>query len=92
MPVRQWVLSLPFPLRYRLAYDARLASEILAVLRTVFASLCRRARRQWRLPRSQCGAVTFVRRFGYALNLKLGIVDRVVREARETIERLGGQV
>jgi hypothetical protein len=65
LPVRQWVLSLPFALRYRLAYDARLASLILAVfVRTVFASLRRRARRQWGLARSQCGAVTFVQRFG----------------------------
>ncbi len=70
--VRQWVLSLPFTLRYRLAYDARLASAVLAVfVRTVFASLRRRARRQWDLPRSQCGAVTFVQRFGDALNLNL---------------------
>jgi hypothetical protein len=72
VPVRQWVLSLPFGLRYRLAYDARLASAVLAVfVRTVFASLRRRARRQWGLPRSQCGAVTFVQRFGDALNLNL---------------------
>jgi hypothetical protein len=72
VPVRQWVLSLPFALRYRLAYDARLASLILAVfVRTVFASLRRRARRQWGLTRSQCGAVTFVQRFGDALNLNL---------------------
>jgi hypothetical protein len=67
VPVRQWVLSLPFALRYRLAYDVRLASAVLAVfVRTVFASLRRRARRQWGLPRSQCGAVTFVQRFGDA--------------------------
>jgi hypothetical protein len=72
VPVRQWVLSLPFALRYRLAYDARLASLVLAVfVRTVFASLRRRAQRQWRLARSQCGAVTFVQRFADALNLDL---------------------
>jgi hypothetical protein len=29
--VRQWVLSLPFALRYRLAYDAPLVREVLAV-------------------------------------------------------------
>ena len=28
-PIRQWVLSLPFALRYRLAYDAPLASAVL---------------------------------------------------------------
>src|SRR5213596_807259 len=29
VPVRQWVLSLPFALRYRLAYDARLVRDVL---------------------------------------------------------------
>jgi hypothetical protein len=31
VPVRQWVLTLPFPLRFRMAYDARLTSEVLLV-------------------------------------------------------------
>jgi hypothetical protein len=44
-PVRQWVLSLPHALRYRLAYDAKLSSALLSVfIRTVFAALRRRAR------------------------------------------------
>ena len=34
-PVRQWVLSLPFSLRYRLAYDARLTSDVLRILLVV---------------------------------------------------------
>jgi hypothetical protein len=72
VPVRQWVLSLPFGLRYRLAYDAPLTSAVLGVfVRTVFASLRRRARRQWSVARGQCGAVTFVQRFGDALNLNV---------------------
>jgi hypothetical protein len=70
VPIRQWVLSLPFALRYRLAYDARLTSAVLAIfVHTVFASLRRRARKHWGVPRGQCGAVTFVQRFGDALNL-----------------------
>ena len=37
-PVRQWVLSLPFALRYRLAYDAALTSAVLGVfVRGIFA-------------------------------------------------------
>lgn len=32
VPVRQWVLSQPFALRYRLAYDARLARDILNII------------------------------------------------------------
>jgi Putative transposase/Transposase zinc-binding domain len=72
VPVRQWVLSLPFGLRYRLAYDAPLTSSVLGVfVRTVFASLRRRARRRWGVARGQCGAVTFVQRFGDALNLNV---------------------
>ena len=46
VPVRQWVLTLPFPLRFRMAYDAPFSSEILRILiRAVFASLRRRARK-----------------------------------------------
>jgi len=72
VPVRQWVLSLPFALRYRLAYDAPLTSAVLGVfVRAVFASLRRRARKQWGVTRGQCGAVTFVQRFGDALNLNV---------------------
>jgi len=29
VPVRQWVVSLPHPLRYRLAYDSALCGEVL---------------------------------------------------------------
>ena len=37
--VRQWMLSLPFALRYRLAYDASLTTALLGMfVRTVFAS------------------------------------------------------
>jgi hypothetical protein len=71
-PVRQWVLTLPFFLRYRLAYDAGLTREILGIfIRALFASLRRRARRRRPLPSPQCGAVTFIQRFGDALNLNV---------------------
>ena len=69
VPVRQWVLSLPFALRYRMAYDAQLTSDILNVfIRALFGELRRRARELLALRSSQCGAVTFVQRFGDALN------------------------
>ena len=71
VPFRQWVLTLPYALRYRCAYDAALTSEVLrAFLRALFAELRRRARRQWNLPGGRCGAVTFIQRalhtFGWA--------------------------
>ena len=72
VPTRQWVLSLPFPLRYRLAYDRTLATPLLAAfLRAVFASLRRRAREFYGVRNTKCGAVTFLQRFGGALNLNV---------------------
>ena len=35
VPIRQWVLSLPFALRYRLAYDSRLVSDVLRIFMQV---------------------------------------------------------
>jgi hypothetical protein len=70
VPVRQWVLSLPFALRYRLAYDSSLVRNILQIfVRTVFASIRRRARIPASNRQAHCGAVTFIQRFSDALNL-----------------------
>ena len=67
--VRQWVLSLPIEIRYRLAYDGPLIGAFLAVfLRTVQAWYRQQARAQG-YTTVQCGSVTFVQRFGSALNL-----------------------
>jgi len=72
VPIRQWVLTLPYPLRYRCAYDARLTSDVLrAFIRALFAELRRRSRRHWDPRAEQCGAVTFIQRFGSALNLNV---------------------
>jgi len=69
VPVRQWVLSLPFALRYRMTYDSRLTNDVLNVfIRAVFGELRRRALELLNVRSSQCGAVTFVQRFGDALN------------------------
>jgi hypothetical protein len=71
-PVRQWVLSLPFRLRYRMAFDSKLTADILRIfVRRIFASLRRRARRHRRLDDPRCGAVTFIQRFGGSLNLNV---------------------
>ena len=88
VPVRQWVLTLPYPLRYRCAYDSRLTSEVLRVfLRALFAELRRRARHQWSVPRGQCGAVTFIQRFGSALNANLHFHTLVLDGVYASTER-----
>ncbi len=72
VPVRQWVLSLPYALRYLLAYDAPLVRDVLRVfVQAVFASLRRRAGIPAANRQARCGAVSFVQRFGDALNLNL---------------------
>ena len=61
VPVRQWVLSVPFPLRYRLAYDASLVRDVLQIfVRTVFSSIRRRAGIPASNRKARCGAVAFI--------------------------------
>jgi hypothetical protein len=68
--MRQYVLSLPFALRYRLAFDQELCSEVLRIfIHTVFSSLKRRARRKLPMRNAYCGAVTFLQRAGGSINL-----------------------
>ena len=70
VPVRQWVLTLPYPLRYRCAWNAKLTTEVLrCFLRAVFADYRRRAKRDLGIKAGACGSVTFIQRFGSALNL-----------------------
>ncbi len=72
VPVRQWVLSFPYALRYRLAYDADMVRGVLGIFtRTVFGALIRGAIPLGAKPNAQCRAVTFIQRFGSALNLNL---------------------
>ena len=78
VPARQFVLSLPFEIRYRLAWDGKLIAALLAVvLRTVNAWYRRQARAQG-YTGVRCGSVTFVQRFGSALNPEEG-ADRILR-------------
>jgi hypothetical protein len=71
VPVRQWVLSLPYWLRFRVAFDSSLMGEVLGVfLRAVFAWLRNQALENG-IPNGRCGSVTSVQRFGSALNCHL---------------------
>jgi hypothetical protein len=69
VPVRQWVLSLPFEIRYRLAWDGKLVSAVLAVFLRVVYGWYRRQAKQLGHAGGRCGSVSFVQRFGSALNL-----------------------
>jgi hypothetical protein len=64
LPVRQWVLTLPYRLRYALPWDHRLCRAVLAVfIRAVLGFERRRGIRS-----GVGGAVTGIQRFGSALN------------------------
>jgi hypothetical protein len=66
---RQWVLSVPWTLRYMMARDPQLLSMVLSIfLRSIFCWQ-RRCARAVGIASPQTGAVTFVQRFGSALNL-----------------------
>ena len=69
VPYRQWVLTFPWPLRLPLARDAAFLSAALGLFRrTLFAWQRRRGRDQG-IADGHPGAITFLQRFGSALNL-----------------------
>jgi hypothetical protein len=71
-PVRQWVLTVPYALRFLMAYDRDWIATVHHVfVNAVFASLRRRAQLSSFGRTAKGGAVTFVQRFGDALNLNV---------------------
>jgi len=68
-PVRQWVLSLPINVRYRLAYDGKLLSDVLSVFLRVVRGWYRKRGKELGIKDCEGGSVTFSQRFGSALNL-----------------------
>jgi hypothetical protein len=70
VPMRQWVLSVPFALRFLFASNAAAMGEALRIVyRTISGFLIHKA--DLTRATGQCGAVTLVQRFGSALNLNV---------------------
>ncbi len=68
VPVRQWVLSVPRPIRYLLARDSRLLTAVRGVfIRELLGDLRRRSG----IRGARGGAVTAIQRFGGSLNLNI---------------------
>ncbi len=81
VPVRQWVLSFPWPLRLLFASRPDALGPCLAVItRAIETGLIQRAG-MTRASRARTGIVTLIQRFGSALNLNVHlhmiILDRV---------------
>ena len=73
VPIRQWVCSLPWPLRTALGYDRRLCADVIsAVAQALQRSIRRRSKKLLGLKSIEdalFGAVTFIQRADSALRL-----------------------
>jgi len=67
-PVRQWVLSVPVPLRFLFASKPETIGSVLGIVHRVIAGWLA-AQAGVERSTAQCGAVTLIQRFGSALNL-----------------------
>jgi len=70
VPVRQWVLSFPFQLRFLLVRHPELMGKVLSIVyRTLSTHLIKKA--SFTKTTAQSGSVTLIQRFGSALNLNV---------------------
>ena len=69
--VRQWVLTVPHRLRYRLAFDHARARAVLRVFVRALLTLYRRRARRAGVADGQSGTVTVMQRFGSGLELNV---------------------
>jgi len=70
-PVRQWVLSLPHALRYRLAWDHTLCRAVLRVYTRALLGFERRRGRKRGVVDDRSGTVTAIQRFGSGLQVNV---------------------
>ena len=69
-PVRQWVLSVPYPLRFLFASRPAVMGQVLGIVyRCIATHLIKKAGFSRKM--AQTGAVTLIQRFGSALNLNI---------------------
>jgi hypothetical protein len=73
VPTRQWVVSVPVPLRYWMAGSQELTAQVHTIVRTTIAQYYVNQAVKGGRERQQVqpGSVTFIQRFGSALNLHL---------------------
>lgn len=82
IPTRQWVLSVPVPLRYLMAYDNEALNAVTsAFMGSVFTYLRSKAKKHGGIALDAeayfPGSVSFIQRFGSALNLNVHIHSQV---------------
>ena len=73
VPTRQWVVSVPVPLRYWMAASQELTAQVHTIIRTTIGQyyVNKAVTRGCERANIQPGSVTFIQRFGSAINLNL---------------------
>jgi hypothetical protein len=73
VPTRQWVVSVPIPLRYWMASSQDLTATVHTIMRTTIGQYYVNQAVTHGVPREkvQPGSVTFIQRFGSAINLNV---------------------
>jgi ribosomal protein S27E len=72
-PIRQWVLSLPYDLRFLLAINPEMLSDVLKMIhRAISSHLIKKAGLS--IKTGKTGAVTLIQRFGFICFFKTGLM------------------
>ena len=73
VPTRQWVVSVPVPLRYWMAASQELTAQVHTIIRTTIGQyyVHKTVARGFARANIHPGSVTFIQRFGSAMNLNL---------------------
>src|SRR5215510_3151601 len=73
VPTRQWVVSVPAPLRYWMAASQELTAKVHTIIRTTIGQyyMHKAVIRGFERANIQSGSVTFIQRFGSAINVNL---------------------
>lgn len=69
VPIRQWVLSFPFCIRFLLAYDAKLCTAVRRIFVRTLLGWLRARGESAGITAGRSGAVVVAQRFGGVLNL-----------------------
>jgi hypothetical protein len=69
VPIRQFVVTMPFPLRFPLAFDGKLLGQVLRIFTDTVASWYRKRHALRGLPAGETGALTVIQRANSDLRL-----------------------
>jgi hypothetical protein len=66
-----WVLSSPYKLKFQMAHNPKLTNKILSIYMQSICSYQKKKAKKFGIKSAKSGSVTFIQRFGSALNLNV---------------------